>query len=103
MFYRVNTKATVRFQMQDLSCIVPALLHSQLRASKYYAKNSHSLVIHADGSRKQSDNIHECFQKLRRLIEAAGKTVVKGETSPKQAARVRNLYVPVGLIFAARI
>lgn len=103
MFGRVNSKATVRFQMKDLSCIVPAILHSQLRASKYYAERSHSLVIHTDGSRKQTDNVHECFQKLRRLIEAAGKTVVKGETSPKQAARVKNLYVTVGLIFAARI
>lgn len=95
---RVNSKATVRFQMKDLTSIIPAILHPQLRASKYYAEKSHSLVIHADGSRKQSDNIDECFQRLQLLIEAAGKTAVKGETSPEQVARVRNLYVPVGLI-----
>lgn len=103
MLSRVNSKATVRFQMKDLTSIIPVLLHSQLRASKYYAEKSHSLVIHADGSRKQSDNIHECFQKLRLLIEAAGKTVVKGETSPEQAVRVKNLYVPVASSSAAGI
>lgn len=84
--------------MKDLTSIIPAILHASLRASKYYAEKSHSLVIHADGSRKQSDNLHECFQKLRLLIVAAGKTAVKGETSPEQAAKVRNLYVPVDLI-----
>ena len=100
---RVNTKATVRFHMKDLTSIVPPVLHSQLRASKYYAERSNSLVIHADGSRRQSDNIRECFHKLRLLIEASGKTAVKGETLPEQAAKLKNLYVPVGLILSARI
>ncbi|MCJ1471299.1 hypothetical protein MMC07_009947 [Pseudocyphellaria aurata] len=87
---KVNSKATVRFQMKDLTPIIPAILYAQLLASKYYAANSHSLVIHADGSRKQADNVHECFKKLWLLIEA-GKTAVKGETSPEQVARVKNL------------
>ena len=104
MFSRVNTKATVRFHMQDLTSIIPPVLHSQLRASTYYAERSNSLVIHADGSRKQNDNIRECFHKLQLLIKASGKTAVKGETSPEQAAKVKNLYVPVSvLISAARI
>ena len=103
MLSRVNSKATVRFQMKDLTSIIPAVLHPQLRASKYYAENSHSLVFHADGSRKQSDNIHECFHKLQLLIEATGKTAVKGETSPDQAARVKSLYVSVDLTSATRI
>ncbi|MCJ1260793.1 hypothetical protein MMC22_000656 [Lobaria immixta] len=91
MFSRVNTKATVRFHMQDLTSIIPPVLHSQLRASTYYAERSNSLIIHADGSRNQNDNIRECFHKLQLLIKASGKAAVKGETSPEQAAKVKNL------------
>ncbi len=36
--------------------------------------------------------MQECFQKLRLLIETAGKSVVKGETSPEQLAKVKKLY-----------
>lgn len=89
--------------MKDLTPIIPAILYAQLLASTYYAEKSHSLVIHADGSRKQADNVHECFKKLWLLIEATGKTAVKGETTPEQVARVKNLYVSIGCVLAARI
>jgi hypothetical protein len=90
---RVNSKATARFQMKDLIPIIPSILHEQLRNSQYYAPKSQSLVIQADGSRKQSDNVDQCFKILRDLILAAGKIVVRGETSPEQKARVKQLYV----------
>jgi peptidyl-tRNA hydrolase ICT1 len=90
---RVNSKATARFQLKDLTPLVPSIIHQQLQKSQYYAPKSQTLVIHADGSRKQSDNVDQCFHTLRDLILAAGKTVVKGETSPEQRARVKQLYV----------
>lgn len=93
---RVNSKATARFQMQDLISIIPSILHQPLRRSQYYAPNSESLVIQADTSRKQRENVDQCFQILRDLILSAGKIVIRGETSPKQKARVKGLYV--GLI-----
>ena len=70
---------------------VPDILHSQLRASRYYADNSKALVIQADGSRKQSDNVEACFTKLRDVIIQAGKAAVKGETLPEQARKVETL------------
>lgn len=88
---RVNSKATVRFGMSKLSTFTPAILHTSLRASKYFAEKSNSLVIQADGSRKQTENVEECFQKLKLLIESAGKNVLKGETTPEQMAKVRQL------------
>lgn len=93
MVRRVNSKATARFQMKDIIPLVPGILHQQLRRSQYYAPKSETLVIQADGSRKQSDNVDQCFQILRDLIVTAGKIVVKGKTSPEQKARVRRLYV----------
>lgn len=87
----MNSKATVRFQMSELFTTIPAILHTSLRASKYFAEKSDSLVIQADGSRKQAENVQECFQKLKLLIESAGKNVIKGQTTPEQMAKVRQL------------
>lgn len=92
MLDRVNSKATVRFHMKDLLSIVPTVLHPQLHASTYYAEKSHSLVIQADGSRRQSENVQDCFDKLKLMIKAAGKRVVRGETSPEKAAKIRKMY-----------
>ena len=89
---RVNSKATVRLLLKDLLPIVPNILHQQIKESRYHAERSHALVIQADGSRKQADNVEEAFTKLRELILAAGKKSVRGETSPEQMKRVKNLY-----------
>lgn len=91
IFDRVNSKATVRYRMSKLFTATPAILHTALRASKYFAEKSNSLVIQADGSRRQADNVQECFQKLKLLIESAGKNVIRGETTPEQMAKVRQL------------
>lgn len=91
IFDRVNSKATVRYRMSKLFTATPAILHAALRASKYFAEKSNSLVIQADGSRRQADNVQECFQKLKLLIESAGKNVIRGETTPEKMAKVRQL------------
>ena len=90
---RVNSKATLRFQMNDLLSRTPVVLHPQLYASRYYAPRSHTFVIQADGSRRQSENVRNCFQKLKLFIEAAAKIAVRGETSPEKAAKFRKMYV----------
>lgn len=91
MMIRVNSKATARFQLKDLNSIVPQMIHEQLQNSRYYAPKSETLVIHADGSRKQSDNVDQCFQILRDVILDVGRLIVKGETSTEQKARVKLL------------
>ena len=79
--------------MMDLLPLVPSILHPQLQESRYYAPKSGALVIQADGSRKQTDNVQECFKKLQDLILSAGRSVVRGETTPEQIARAKRLYV----------
>ena len=90
MMHRTNSKATLRVKFNDLS-MLPKLILEQLQSSRYYADGSGSLVIQADTSRRQSDNKDECFAKLDHLVRLAGKTVVKGETSPEQQAKVKKL------------
>ena len=89
----MNSKATLRLLAKDLLPLIPKILHPEIEGSRYFAQNSRSLVIQGDGSRKRTDNEQECYKKLHDLIVAAGKSAVKGETSPDQAEKVRKLYV----------
>ncbi|KAL9638294.1 MAG: hypothetical protein Q9204_001553 [Flavoplaca sp. TL-2023a] len=89
---KVNSKATLRLPLRELLPSVPNLLHNQIKASPYYAQKSDTLVIQADSNRKQSDNVDACYAKLQDLILTAGRSSIKGETSPEQAEKVKRLY-----------
>ena len=73
--------------------LVPKILHPDIEASRYYAVNSKSLVIHEDGSRDRTYNVQECYKKLHALIIDSGRSSVRGETSAAQVEKVKNLYV----------
>ena len=86
---RVNTKASLRVSLDDLCPLVPSLLHPYLRDSRYYASKSNSLIIHADNSRKQNENMDSCFARLHDLIVDVGAKAIPGETSVVQQERVK--------------
>ena len=88
---RVNSKATLRIHMKDVLPLIPKLLHTGIKGSRYYAANSESLVIQSDDNRNRMDNVQECYKKLHAMIVAAAKATVRGETSPEKAERVKNL------------
>ena len=90
---RTNSKATVRLPARDLLPLIPTMLHAPLRASKHYASRSDSIVVQSDSSRKQGENVEECFHKLHQLIVHIGETKIPGETSLQQVNRVRKLCV----------
>ncbi len=92
MLKRINSKATIRLFVKDLLPLVPNAIHEQIKVSRFYAERSQALVISADGSRKQGDNVEEAFTKLRDLIVDAGKKSVRGETPPEQVEKVKKLY-----------
>ena len=92
-FCRVNSKATLRIHMKDFFPMIPKILHPDIKGSRYYAANSKSLVIQGDASRNRNENIQECYKKLHTTIMAAGRATVRGETSPAQVEKVKNLYV----------
>lgn len=73
--------------------MLPSLIYTQLQSTSFYARKSDSILIQYDASRKQNENIEGCWTKLHELIRDAAKEVVTGETSPEQAAKVKELYV----------
>ena len=77
--------------MSSLLQRIPKLLHGPIETSRYYAAKSNDVVIQADDSRKQNDNVNACFRKLHELIVQAGRQTVPGETSPEQTKRVEAL------------
>jgi peptidyl-tRNA hydrolase ICT1 len=88
---RVNSKATLRIELKSLLPLIPPLIFPQLRASRYYAAKSDSLVIQAGQCRKQSDNIEKCYSKLMEVFVKAGETAIPGATSDAQISRVQEL------------
>ena len=88
---RTNSKATVRLAASKLLPLMPSLLHAPVKASRHYASRTDSLVIQSDSSRKQMDNVEECFRKLHDFIVDIGESSIKGETSTQQITKVKKL------------
>ncbi|KAJ5095574.1 hypothetical protein NUU61_004930 [Penicillium alfredii] len=88
---KVNSKATLKVPLNSLLPLVPRLLHSELRASRYMTDRSQSLIIQSDGERKQSNNVEACFEKFYQILESSAKQVIPGETSEEQRKHVQNL------------
>ena len=91
MSHRVSSKATLRIPTPALLPLLPALLHPHILSSRYHAAKSNDLVIQADESRKQADNVEACFRKLSEVVAEAGREAVPGETSAAQGKRVEGL------------
>lgn len=90
---RTNSKATLRINVSELRSLIPPMVYQKLQRSRHYASNSNSLVLQADESRRQVDNVETCYRKLFDTIVETAQQVVIGETSAEQATRVQNLYV----------
>ncbi|KAJ5692983.1 hypothetical protein N7462_002406 [Penicillium macrosclerotiorum] len=88
---RVNSKATLKVPLVELFPLVPRLLHSPLRTSRFVSERSQTLVIQSDESRQQSINVDSCYTKLYQLLVRSAKEVIPGETSKEQKDRVHNL------------
>jgi peptidyl-tRNA hydrolase ICT1 len=70
---------------------VPAAAHAEIKRSRYLAAKSGSIVIHADDSRKQADNVASCYRRLYDAIVDACTRAIPPETSPEQVQRVKHL------------
>ncbi|KAI9707126.1 MAG: hypothetical protein M1836_000086 [Candelina mexicana] len=66
-------------------------MSTSIQESRFCASKSDSLVIQADSSRRQADNVQECFKKLHNMILDIGRSVLPGETSAQQKGRVKRL------------
>lgn len=77
--------------MKSLLPLIPNVLHPEIRGSRFLAAKSDAIVIQSDDSRKQADNVQDCFRKLHHLIIDAAKNVIPGETSQATKQRVKGL------------
>jgi peptidyl-tRNA hydrolase ICT1 len=91
MSTRINSKATLKVSMSDLSSHIPVLLHPGLRGLPFYAKKSDMLIIQADENRKQSDNTRACIARLYQIIMGVARDAIPGETSETQKQHVEKL------------
>ncbi|KAK5173088.1 uncharacterized protein LTR77_003210 [Saxophila tyrrhenica] len=88
---KVSSKATLRISLPSLLPLLPKLLHPHIVSSRYHAAKTSDVVIQADDSRKQTDNVISCFRRLHELIVEAGRASVPGETSEATSKRVEGL------------
>ncbi|KAF2857817.1 peptidyl-tRNA hydrolase domain protein [Piedraia hortae CBS 480.64] len=88
---KVSSKATLRIPLYTLFAHVPPLLHPLIKSSRYYAQRSNEIIVQADESRKQSENIEICFEKLHNMLLQSGREAIPRKTSPEKAKRVEVL------------
>ena len=88
---RVNSKATIKVPLDSLLPLVPPPIHPPLQSSRYTTQRSNSLLIQSDDSRKRTENIEACYDKLYQLLRSAAQEVVPGQTSAEQKNKVREL------------
>jgi len=89
---KLNTKATLRFDLTKASNYIPSLIMARIRSDpnigRYLTKYD-ELLIQSDTHRKQPDNELDCFKKLyQSIVEAAA---LPGETSAEQKDHVSEL------------
>ncbi|PNS17245.1 hypothetical protein CAC42_6928 [Sphaceloma murrayae] len=86
---KVNSKATLKVSLSTLQPLIPKALWPGVVDSRYATASE--LVIQADDSRKQQENVQRCLAKLNELVSQAGRQAIPGETSDAQKSRVKNL------------
>ncbi len=88
---RTETKATTTWSVPQLLGVLPTLLHSGLRESKYYSRRNDCLSIQAQTQRSRSANAEENHQKLFEELEELYRKTVPGETGPDKAKKYEAL------------
>ncbi|KFY37908.1 hypothetical protein V494_04593 [Pseudogymnoascus sp. VKM F-4513 (FW-928)] len=95
---KTNSKATSAWQVKSLAAHVPAMVTKELRASRYYSRNSDSLTIASQEGRVQRDNEDNCHEKLYEHIRDIAKRIIPGETSEaaKEKAAKQECHTAAG-------
>ncbi|KAK1766437.1 hypothetical protein QBC33DRAFT_99845 [Phialemonium atrogriseum] len=88
---KTETKATTTWPVAQLLSILPKLLHSGIRSSKYYAKRNDCISVQAQTQRSRTANAEENHQKLFEEIQKLYNSTVPGETSPEKKGKYDSL------------
>ena len=77
--------------LNQLLPLIPSVLHSGVKASRYYASKTNTLLIQADDSRKQTANKDTCYRKLTEMLIDIYKATIPGQTSQEQKDKVKGM------------
>lgn len=86
---KVNSKAEVRFSLEDAVWIHPWVKQQIKNKFPRYLSSSGEVIISSDTHRTQKHNIEECRKRLLELIEMCAR--VPSATSEEQTKRVQRL------------
>ncbi|KAK8140084.1 hypothetical protein PG984_000150 [Apiospora sp. TS-2023a] len=88
---KTETKATTVWPLDDLTKVLPKIIHPALRASRYYTARNNSISIQAQTQRSRTANTDENHQKLAEEVQKAYRDSVPGETSDKKRKKYEAL------------
>ena len=80
-YFRTNSKATTSWSLSSIAQHLPPMIVKELRASRYYSKNSDALIIQSQEGRVQRDNEEDTHRKLQYHIVDIAKKIIPGETT----------------------
>ncbi|KFY42092.1 hypothetical protein V495_04670 [Pseudogymnoascus sp. VKM F-4514 (FW-929)] len=84
---KTNSKATSAWPVNSIAPFVPDMVTKELRASRYYSKNSDCLTIASQEGRVQRDNEDNCHEKLYKHIADIAMRIIPGEASEAAKAK----------------
>ncbi|KAL1835994.1 hypothetical protein VTJ49DRAFT_5707 [Mycothermus thermophilus] len=88
---KTETKATTVWPVPQLLGILPKILHTSIRESKYYSRRNDCITIQDQTQRSRSANASENRQKLFNELQELYRRTVPGETSPEKAKKYEAL------------
>ena len=88
---RTETKATTVWPVSKLFAVLPKIMHSGIRSSKYYSQRNDSLMFQAQTQRSRTANADENRQKLFDELKSLYERTVPGETSVDKTRKYEAL------------
>lgn len=88
---RTETKATTVWPVSKLFAVLPKIMHSGIRSSKYYSQRNDSLMFQAQTQRSRTANADENRQKLFDELRSLYDRTVPGETSVDKTRKYEAL------------
>jgi len=82
---KVNTKAMLRMPVGKAH-FLPSHVREELSGSPYYTK-SKDILVHSDSSRRQHENLEECYQKVFPFFASSMKFPVQPHPSKKNECK----------------
>ncbi|KAA8895061.1 hypothetical protein FN846DRAFT_971360 [Sphaerosporella brunnea] len=88
---KLSTKATLHLSLKTASEFLPGFVVKKVRENSRHLTKDDEIVLQADESRKQSENMQAAFHRLHQILVSSVAADVPGVTSAEQKQRVAQL------------